>query len=93
MSEDLIPEVQTKLAPKQNDFWNKIAAAAAIGTFVFAWRINAQISVMQDHDDQHTRNEVILQATQDKHQNDINGIQLYLRDLNGRVNYIEKTQK
>lgn len=70
---------------KQNVLTNwllGLATVAATGSLGFAWNTNARLSVLLDHDGQHTTEETRLSLKQDN-------MQLKAEDLNTRITRLE----
>ncbi len=63
-----------------------LAATAATGSALFAWNTNAKLSVLLDHDGQHTMEETRISIKQDN-------MQLKDEDFNTRVTRLEDKLK
>lgn len=59
-----------------------LAATAATGSVLFAWNTNAKLSVLMDHDAQHTTTEAKFQQKQDD-------LQISQFDIKTRITRLE----
>ena len=77
-----VPKEPEKKRIDSDSILIKICTAAAIAAMGFAWNTHAEIAVIKNNNELHTK-------VEDSHQVELNNIQIYLRDINGRLSKVE----